>query len=96
MPPPPPNSRTSSGVPQAQSLQYRLQRVVQHQQFFWWLCHVIAVLATLVHAVYWFRFSYNTKAAIFFYRLALIGAIGSYGIVVHKMFFKVLPPNDMV
>jgi len=85
------NSRVPpvGGAAPHQSIQHRLQSVVQHQQFFWWVGHVIIVLATILHALYWFRFNYNTKMAIFWYRLAFLGAIGSYGVVVHKMFFRV-------
>jgi len=96
MPPAPSNptgNRTSStgGVPPHQlTMQQRLQGVLQHQQFFWWVGHVIIVLATLFHAIAWFRFNYDTKLAIFWYRLAFLGAIGSYGVVVHKMFFRVI------
>jgi hypothetical protein len=75
---------------QPQTLQQRLQGVVQHQQFFWWVGHVIIVLATVFHALYWFRFNWATRMAVFWYRLAFMGAIGSYGVVVHKMFFRVL------
>lgn len=93
-----PGSRAPSGAlpSQPQSLQHRLQAVVQHQQFFWWVGHVIIVLATFIHAIYWCRFNYNSKMAVFWYRLALLGAIGSYGVVVYKMFFRVIslsPPR---
>ena len=91
-----PGSRAPSGaVPSStaqQPLQQRLQGVVQHQQFFWWVGHVVIVLATFIHAIYWCRFNYDTKMALFCYRLALLGAIGSYGVVVHKMFFRVTSP----
>lgn len=91
-----PGSRAPSGAvpaPQvAQSWQHRLQGVVQHQQFFWWVGHVLIVLATFIHVIYWCRFNYDSKMAIFCYRLALLGAIGSYGVVVHKMFFRVRLP----
>jgi len=91
---PPANStgqRVPSGVPPThqQTIQQRLQGVIQHQQFFWWVGHVIIVLATLFYAIAWFRFNTNTKLALFWYRLAYMGAIGSYGVVVHKMFFRV-------
>ena len=76
-----------------QTLQQRLQGVVQHQQFFWWVGHVIIVLATVFHALYWFRFNWATRMAVFWYRLAFMGSIGSYGVVVHKMFFRVLFPS---
>ena len=79
----------SGGAPPAQNVQQRLQSLLQHQQFFWWVGHVIIVLATLVSAVYWFRGLFSTRMALFWYRLALLGAIGSYGVVVHKMFFRV-------
>ena len=81
--------RVPSGNPTIQALQQRLHIVVQHQQFFWWVGHVIIVLSTLIHAILWFRFSYDTKMAVFWYRLALLGAIGAYGVVVHKMYFRV-------
>src|SRR5579859_7444178 len=86
---------TTQPQQQAQTLQQRLHNVVQHQQFFWWVGHVIIVLSTLFHALYWFRFNWATKMAVFWYRLAFMGAIGSYGVVVHKMFFRVspLPPT---
>src|SRR5277367_4650165 len=94
-----PGSRVPSGaVPsstqQPQSLQHRLQSVIQHQQFFWWFGHVIIVIATFIHTIYWCRFNYDTKVAVFWYRLALLGAIGSYGVVVHKMFFRVILPPE--
>ena len=99
MPPPTTNAagqRVPSGaVPPQQTLQQRLQTMVQHQQFFWWVGHVIIVLATLFHAFAWFRFNYNTKMALFWYRLAFLGAVGSYGVVVHKMFFRVLSLWDV-
>jgi len=79
----------SGGAPPAHNVQQRLQALLQHQQFFWWVGHVIIVLATLVSTVYWFRGLFATRMALFWYRLALLGAIGSYGVVVHKMFFKV-------
>jgi hypothetical protein len=82
-------SRAPSGQLPPQTLQQRLQGVVQHQQFFWWVGHVITVIATLIYAIYWLQSNYHSKAALFFYRLALLGAIGSYGVVVHKMFFRV-------
>jgi len=72
-----------------QTFQQRMQGVVQHQQFFWWVGHVIIVISTLFHAMYWFRFNYATGMALFWYRLAFLGAVGSYGVVVHKMFFRV-------
>lgn len=87
----PAGNRAPSGVhppPPQQTLQHRLQGLLQHQQFFWWVGHVIIVLSTLIHAIYWFRFNYNLKGAIFWYRLAFLGAVGSYGVVVHKMFFR--------
>lgn len=74
-----------------QTLQQRLQSVVQHQQFFWWVGHVIIVLSTVFHALYWFRFNWAARMAVFWYRLAFLGAVGSYGVVVHKMFFRVWP-----
>jgi hypothetical protein len=76
----------------AQTVQQRLQGVMQHQQFWWWVGHVVIVLATLASAAYWFRAAYASRMALFWYRLALMGAIGSYGVVVHKMFFRVCPP----
>jgi hypothetical protein len=84
-------SRSPSGgiPPQHQTIQQRLQGVIQHQQFVWWVGHVIIVLSTFLHALYWFRFNYNAKMAVFWYRLAFLGAVGSYGVVVHKMFFRV-------
>jgi len=81
----------SGAVPPAQSVQQRLQAVMQHQQFWWWVGHVLIVLATLASAAYWFRGAYASRMALFWYRLALLGAIGSYGVVVHKMFFRVGP-----
>lgn len=85
--------RAPSGPPPParQSVQQRLQSVMQHQQFWWWVGHVVIVLATLASAAYWFRGAYASRMALFWYRLALIGAIGSYGVVVHKMFFRVRP-----
>lgn len=84
------SSRAPSGPNQPlQSLENRLRTVIQHQQFFWWVGHVIIVIATFVHAISWLQFKYDSKVALFFYRLALLGAIGSYGVVVHKMFFRV-------
>lgn len=95
--PPATTSGPASGAAQPQTLQQRLQGVVQHQQFFWWVGHVIIVLATTFHALYWFRFNWATKMALFWYRLAFLGAIGSYGVVVHKMFFRVRPfPSFLV
>jgi transmembrane protein 33 len=98
MAPPPTTNPTqhqrmpSGGIPpHQQTMQQRLQGVVQHQQFFWWVGHVIIVLATLFYALAWFRFSTATKMAAFWYRLAFLGAIGAYGVVVHKMFFRVSP-----
>jgi transmembrane protein 33 len=84
-------SGASTGPMPHYTLQQRLQAVVQHQQFAWWVGHVIIVLSTVFHAICWFQFSYNTKIAVFWYRLAFIGAVGSYGVVVHKMFFRVSP-----
>ena len=81
----------ATGAARPQTLQQRMQGVVQHQQFFWWVGHVVIVLATTFHALYWFRFNWATKMALFWYRLAFLGAVGSYGVVVHKMFFRVLP-----
>ena len=87
------NSRAPSGTNQPpQTLQHRLQGMIQHQQFFWWVGHVIIVISTFFHAICWFRFDYNTKFALFWYRLAFLGAIGSYGVVVHKRFFRVCSP----
>jgi len=80
-------SSSASATP-PQSLEHRLRALVQHQQFFWWVGHVIIVLSTVFHFLYWFRFNYSTKMAFFWYRLAFLGAVGSYGVVVHKMFFR--------
>lgn len=91
MPPSSTARAPSSSSPPSQDLQRRLQGVLQHQQFFWWVGHVIIVISTIFHFLYWFRFNYNTKMALFWYRLAFLGAVGSYGVVVHKMFFRVSP-----
>lgn len=88
----PPRNPSGTGTPSNRTLQQRLQAVVQHQQFIWWVGHVITVLSTLIYAIFWFRFNYNNNFAMFCYRLALLGAVGSYGVVVHKMFFRVLSP----
>jgi len=88
MPPSSTARAPSSSSPPSQDLQRRLQGVLQHQQFFWWVGHVIIVISTIFHFLYWFRFNYNTKMALFWYRLAFLGAVGSYGVVVHKMFFR--------
>jgi transmembrane protein 33 len=83
-------SRAPSGSNQPlQTLQHRLEAVVRHQQFLWWVGHVIIVISTFIHFIYWLRFNYDNGVALFFYRLALAGPIGSYGVVVHKMFFRV-------
>jgi transmembrane protein 33 len=74
---------------QAQALQQRLQGVIQHQQFYWWLGHVVIVISTLLYGLFSFRFSDNTNLILFWYRLSLLGAIGAYGVVVHKMYFRV-------
>jgi transmembrane protein 33 len=80
---------SSSRPSPSQPLQQRLQALVQHQQFFWWVGHVVIVLASLLHGIQWVRFDYKSNLSLFWYRLALLGAIGSYGVVVHKMFFRV-------
>jgi len=87
------SSRAPSGnSSKGQTLQHRLQGVIQHQQFFWWVGHVIIVISTFFYAICCAQFNYDTKFALFWYRLALLGAIGSYGVVVHKMFFRVSYP----
>ncbi|QIX00715.1 hypothetical protein AMS68_006232 [Peltaster fructicola] len=76
----PPTAQTSS----AQPLQQRLIQLAQTLQFAWFVGHVTLLICTLRYGLSYIFFAWNSKTAIFTYRLAFVAAAVTYGIVVFK------------
>ncbi|KAI8386854.1 hypothetical protein BD560DRAFT_383000 [Blakeslea trispora] len=73
--------------PSTSSLQDRVLALVKTLQFAWFFGHVFTLFGTLTYALSVLLFRSNT----FFYRLAYLGALVSYGVVIYKSHGKPRP-----
>ncbi|KAI8375598.1 hypothetical protein EDC96DRAFT_495866 [Choanephora cucurbitarum] len=73
--------------PSTSSFQERALALVKTLQFAWFFGHVFTLFGTLTYALSVLLFRSNT----FFYRLAYLGALVSYGVVIYKSHGKPHP-----
>lgn len=76
----------------SQPLSERVKTLVRHPQFVWWIGHVVQVVASLRYLLSRVAFR-SGGSGIWYYRLALLGAILTYSIVIWKTFSRA--PRDM-
>ncbi|CAG8617347.1 4668_t:CDS:2 [Ambispora gerdemannii] len=67
-----------------QPLIYRLQTLVKHPQFVWWIGHLCVILCT---SLYYLSFlTLSLESARFYYYWVYRGAVLSYSVVVYKLY----------
>lgn len=63
----------------------RLERIIKHSQFIWWMGHVILLLCSFRYSMGVLRLaSYNS----FYYSMSFFSAMMTYGIVIFKIHFS--------
>ncbi|KAG5518086.1 hypothetical protein PMAC_003272 [Pneumocystis sp. 'macacae'] len=67
-------------------LSHRIQFLIKHPQFVWFIGHTVLLLFSIRYLLSYITFS---SVYLFFYRTAFVGAILTYGIVVYKTYAKI-------
>lgn len=66
----------------SQPLSVRVQTLVQHPQFAWWVGHVVLLISAIRYG--FSVISFTTASSQFYYRTAFVGAVLTYGVVIYK------------